>query len=44
MQDQSGVNLDEEMANMLVFQKSYAASARIITTASDMFDELMAAF
>ncbi|MEX2009342.1 MAG: flagellar basal body rod C-terminal domain-containing protein, partial [Dongiaceae bacterium] len=36
----SGVNMDEELANMVVLQNAYAASARIITTAAEMFDVL----
>ena len=38
----SAVNLDEEMANMIMLENSYAASARVITTASEMFDTLLA--
>lgn len=38
----SGVNIDEELANMVVLQNSYSASARIITTASQMYDTLLA--
>ena len=37
----SGVNLDEELANMVVFQNAYNASARIITTVNQMFQILM---
>lgn len=37
----AGVNLDEELAQMVVFQNSYAAAARIITTARDMYDILL---
>ena len=37
----SGVNIDEEMSNMIVLQNAYAASARVITTASKLFDELL---
>jgi flagellar hook-associated protein 1 FlgK len=36
----SGVNIDEELANMIVYQNAYNASARLIKTASDMFDTL----
>lgn len=36
----SGVNIDEEMANLVVFQNAYSASARVITTAQEMFDTL----
>ena len=38
----SGVNIDEELSNMVVLQNSYSASARIITTASEMYDTLLA--
>ena len=34
----SGVNRDEETANMLIFQKSYNAAARLITTYDEMID------
>jgi flagellar hook-associated protein 1 FlgK len=37
----SGVNLDEEMANLVTLQNAYAASARLITTVTEMFDMLM---
>ncbi len=40
----SGVNVDEELAFMQVFQQAYAASARIITTTNEMFDTLLGAF
>ncbi|MBY0509049.1 MAG: flagellar hook-associated protein FlgK [Rhodospirillaceae bacterium] len=36
----AGVNLDEEMAQLLVFQQSYAASAKVISTTSQLFDIL----
>jgi flagellar hook-associated protein 1 FlgK len=42
--NQSGVNIDEEMANLIRVQTAYAASARMITVAEDIFDELLAAF
>lgn len=38
----SGVNIDEELGQMVVLQNSYAASARMMTTASEMFDTLLA--
>lgn len=38
----SGVNLDEELAQMVVLQNSYSAAARVLTTASDMYDTLIA--
>jgi len=37
----SGVNLDEELANMIRFQKGYEASARYITTVNSMLDTLI---
>ncbi len=37
----SGVNLDEELANMIIYQQSYNAAARMITTANEMFDALL---
>ena len=37
----SGVNLDEEAANLLRFQQSYSASARILQTAQTVFDTLL---
>jgi flagellar hook-associated protein 1 FlgK len=33
----SGVNLDEEAANLLRYQQSYQASAKVIAAASDLF-------
>ena len=38
--NQSGVNLDEELANIVVFQNAYAASARVIQTTNELFDQL----
>jgi flagellar hook-associated protein 1 FlgK len=37
----SGVNLDEEAANMLRFQQAYQASAQIISVANSLFDTLI---
>lgn len=39
--DESGVNIDEEMSNLIVVQTAYAASARVITSAEEMFQELI---
>jgi flagellar hook-associated protein 1 FlgK len=39
----SGVNLDEEAANLLRFQQAYQAAAQVIATAGTMFDTLLAA-
>jgi flagellar hook-associated protein 1 FlgK len=40
----SGVNLDEEAANLIKYQQAYNASAQIITVARSLFDTLLAAF
>lgn len=37
----SGVNLDEEAVDMLKYQQLYQASARLISTADSMFQELI---
>lgn len=37
----SGVNLDEEMADMVRFQKSYNAAARMITTLDEMLETIV---
>ncbi len=37
----SGVNIDEEMANLLNLQTAYAANARILSAVKDMLDTLM---
>jgi flagellar hook-associated protein 1 FlgK len=37
----SGVNVDEELAQMVVLQNSYSAAARVMTTASQMYDTLL---
>ncbi|TCM17703.1 flagellar hook-associated protein 1 FlgK [Novosphingobium sp. PhB165] len=37
----AGVNIDEELAQMVVLQNSYSAAARVMTTASDMYDALL---
>ncbi|MEH6402507.1 MAG: flagellar hook-associated protein FlgK [Sneathiella sp.] len=39
--EKSGVNMDEELANLIVYQNSYNAAARIITTARDMYDVML---
>jgi len=39
----SGVNLDEEAANMMRFQQAYQASAQVIAAARGMFDTLLGA-
>jgi flagellar hook-associated protein 1 FlgK len=37
----SGVNIDEELAQMIIYQNSYGASARLMTAAQSMFDQLL---
>ena len=37
----SGVNLDEELSQLVILQNAYAASARVTTTVSQLFDELL---
>jgi flagellar hook-associated protein 1 FlgK len=37
----SGVNIDEELANMIRFQQGYNAAARFITTVNSMLDTLI---
>jgi len=38
----SGVNLDEEAANLMRYQQAYQASGRIMTVAQRLFDEIIA--
>ena len=42
LQEISGVNLDEEAANLLRYQQAYQASAKILATAAKVFDEIIA--
>lgn len=37
----AGVNIDEEMTNMIRFQKGYNAAARILTSLDEMLDKLI---
>lgn len=37
----SGVNLDEELANTVIFQNSYSASARVVTVVNQLFEDLI---
>ncbi|MBN67001.1 MAG: flagellar hook-associated protein FlgK [Rickettsiales bacterium] len=39
----SGVNLDEELANTIIYQNAYTASARVITVTDELFDALLGA-
>ena len=37
----AGVNLDEEMTNMLTYQRAYEAASRVLTTVDEMLDTLI---
>ncbi len=37
----SGVNIDQEMTNLLNLQSAYGANARVFSTVKDMFTTLM---
>lgn len=39
--DESGVNIDEELSNLIVIQTAYAAAARAVTACDEMFRELL---
>lgn len=39
-ESERGVNLDEEMANLIVFEQAFSAAARIISTIQRMFEAL----
>lgn len=39
--DESGVNIDEELSNLIVVQTAYSAAARAVTAADEMFQELL---
>ena len=43
LSSQSGVNVDDEVAQLTVLQNAYAANARVLQTAKDMFATLFAA-
>ncbi len=43
LSDQSGVNIDREMANMVALQTSYSANARVLSAVQAMWDQLLAA-
>ena len=40
-QEVSGVNLDEEAANLIRYQQAYQASAKVMATAATLFDTLL---
>ncbi|MDP2696662.1 flagellar hook-associated protein FlgK [Thalassospira sp.] len=41
LQNEAGVNLDEEMSDLIIFQRAYSASAKVITTVDELFDALL---
>ena len=41
MAETSGVNVDQEMANLIALQTAYAANARVMSTVKDMLDALL---
>ena len=43
LENMSGVNIDEEMANLIDLEAKYEASATMIKTLQDMFDTLLGA-
>lgn len=42
-ESESGVNSEEEAANLIQLQQQYSAAAKIISTAQEIFDDLLAA-
>jgi flagellar hook-associated protein 1 FlgK len=38
---ESGVNLDEELSNMMIYQKAYAAGARMLQVGQQLYDTLL---
>ena len=43
-QSQSGVNLDEEAVNLMRYQQNYNAASKVIQTANEMFNAILAIF
>ncbi|KJE34514.1 hypothetical protein UF64_15795 [Thalassospira sp. HJ] len=41
IQNEAGVNLDEEMSDLVIFQRAYTATAQVISTVDEMFDALL---
>ena len=41
--EKSGVNLDEEAADLVRFQQAYQAAAQVISVANSLFDSLLGA-
>ena len=41
LQSETGVNLDQELGKLTIYQNAYGASARVISTVQNMYDALM---
>ena len=41
--DVSGVNMDEELSNLVVYQNAYNAAARVLSSVQELYDSLLAA-
>lgn len=38
----SGVNLDEKLSRLVLYQQAYSVSARIVSVTNQLFDDLLA--
>ncbi len=41
LSSESGVNLDEELSNLIVYQTAFAAAARVVNAVDELFQELL---
>jgi flagellar hook-associated protein 1 len=41
LQNNSGVSLDEELSNMIIYQQAYSAGARMLTMVGQLYDTLL---
>lgn len=41
LDSESGVNIDEELSNLIIYQTAFAASARVVTAVDELFQELL---
>lgn len=41
LSNESGVNIDEELGNLIVVQTAYSAAARVVTAVDELFQELL---
>jgi flagellar hook-associated protein 1 FlgK len=41
LSNNSGVSLDEELSNMMIYQQAYSAGARMLTVVNQLYDTLM---